>query len=73
VTIYNYCESWNQRIAEAVCAKRLAEGKCSKDKRGKCREVRIMNLSDEERAKRSERMKNLRKKEEENGNNQRKV
>jgi hypothetical protein len=64
MTIYNYCESWNQRIAEAVCEKRLAEGKCSKDKKGRCKEVRKMNLSDEERVRRSERMKNLRKEKE---------
>jgi hypothetical protein len=62
MTIYNYCESRRgfPRIAQAVCEKFLAEGKCSKDKKGKCKEVRTMNLSDEERAKRSERMKALR-------------
>jgi hypothetical protein len=64
MTQYNYCEAWNQRIAEQVCVKRLAEGKCSKDKKGKCKKVKVMNLSDEERAKRSERMKNLRKEKE---------
>ena len=58
---YKYCESWNQRIAEAVCENRLAKGKCRKTKTG-CKEVRTVNISDEERVKRSEQMKNIRNK-----------
>lgn len=61
---YRYCESWNQRIAEAVCENRLAKGKCKKTKAG-CREVRTANISDEERLRRSTAMKKIRKQKEE--------
>lgn len=64
MTLYRYCESWNQRIAEAVCENRLAKGKCRKTKTG-CKEVKMVNISDEERTRRSEQMKNIRKQKEE--------
>jgi len=59
MTLYNACPSWNQRIAEQVCEKRLLDGRCKKTKTG-CREVRRQNISEEERTRRSERMKKIR-------------
>ena len=58
---YRYCESWDQRIAEEVCDKRLGDGRCKRDRHGKCHPVRTVNISDGERARRSERMKILKR------------
>ena len=61
---YQYCSDKNQRLASAVCENNLASGKCKIDRKGICREVRTVNISEEERERRSEAMKNLRKRKE---------
>lgn len=58
--MFRWCDSKQQRIDEIVCDKNLSAGTCRRI-REKCQVVRVMNISDEERAKRSERMKNLKK------------
>lgn len=68
---YKTCESrkGNPRIAKTVCEARLASGKCRVTKAG-CEEAIKQNISDEERQRRSDRMKNLRKEIKENGTSQ---
>lgn len=58
---YTYCESLNQRMAKQVCERRLSERRCVLKRDGTCRIVKKQNLSDEERTRRSERMKKMRK------------
>jgi len=58
--MFRWCDSKGQRMDEIVCDKNLSAGTC-KRVREKCQVVRVMNISDEERVKRSERMKNLKK------------
>jgi hypothetical protein len=61
MTEYHYCEPFNERVPDVICNKRLSEGMCHKDKKGNCKKTRTVNISGDERTKRSERMKNLRK------------
>jgi len=58
--MFRWCDSKQRRIDEIVCDQNLSAGTC-KRVRDRCMVVRVMNISDEERTKRSERMKNLKK------------
>jgi hypothetical protein len=45
-------------MAEAVCERRLSEGRCKVTRKG-CSEVNVQDLSDDERTRRSDRMKEM--------------
>ena len=57
---YQYCDYRNQRVCLLICEIAIQVGKCKKTRNG-CRPVRHNHISEEEREKRSQRMKQLRK------------
>jgi hypothetical protein len=61
---FRYCDVWGQRVAEEVCQARRSRGECRESKGG-CKKIKKQNLSDEERARRSEAMKKIRRQKEE--------
>ena len=56
---YIYCEEKNHRVAEAVCARNKETGKCETDGSLCWVSRNPPDISDEERKKRSERMKKV--------------
>ena len=58
--MFRWCDTKQRRIDEKVCDQNLSAGTCKRVRDG-CRIVKVMNISDEERVKRSDRMKKIRK------------
>lgn len=55
--MFRWCDDKQQRIDEVVCDRNLSTGACRRIKGG-CKSVKVVNISDEERTRRSEAMKN---------------